>query len=137
MNSISDEREQAAKSRWLTQVRERIRFRYFALSTEKVYVHWIRFFIRFHGLRHPETMGRVEVKALLTPLTSERNVAASTHRQALSALLFLYRVVLGIDLPSMTEIGRPKTPQRLPKALTVSEVLRTLALMQDELSTLT
>ena len=82
MNSLSDEREKPAKTRLLTQVRERIRFHHFALSTEKVYVHWIRFFIRFHGLRHPATMGRVEVEAFLTHLASERNVAASSHRQA-------------------------------------------------------
>lgn len=117
-------------------MRERIRFNHFALSTEKVYVHWIRFFIRFHGLRHPETMGRVEVEAFLTHLASERNVAASTHRQALSALLFLYREVLGIELPWMMEIGRPKTPQRLPEVLTVSEVVRTLSLMRGEHATL-
>ena len=96
MNSISKEREPDGKPRLLTQVRERIRFHHFALSTEKVYVYWIRFFIRFHGLRHPETMGRAEVEAFLTHLASERNVAASTHRQALSALLFLHREVLNI-----------------------------------------
>ncbi len=136
MNSLTDKREKPPKPRLLTQVRERIRFHQFALSTEKVYVHWIRFFIRFHGLRHPGTMGRVEVEAFLTHLASERNVAASTHRQALSALLFLYREVLGIDLPWMMEIGRPKTPQRLPEVLTVGEVLRTLSLMQGEHATL-
>ena len=136
MNSLSDEREKPAKPRLLTQVRERIRFHHFALSTEKVYVHWIRFFIRFHGLRHPETMGRAEVEAFLTHLASERNVAASTHRQALSALLFLYREVLQIELPWMMEIGRPKTQQRLPEVLTVNEVLRTLALMRGEHATL-
>jgi integron integrase len=136
MNSLTDEREKTAKPRLLTQVRERIRFHHFALSTEKVYVHWIRFFIRFHGLRHPETMGRAEVEAFLTHLASERNVAASTHRQALSALLFLYREVLNIELPWMMEIGRPKTPQRLPEVLTVSEVLRALSLMNGEHATL-
>ena len=72
----------------------------------------------------------------MTHLASERNVAASTHRQALSALLFLYREVLNIDLPWMMEIGRPKTPQRLPEVLTVGEVLRTLSLMQGEHATL-
>ncbi|HPT57510.1 MAG TPA: phage integrase N-terminal SAM-like domain-containing protein, partial [Casimicrobium sp.] len=85
--------------------------------------------IRFHGLRHPETMGLVEVEAFLTHLACERNVAASTHRYALSAMLFLYCEVLGIELPWMREIGRPKTPQRLPEALTVIEVLRTLSVM--------
>jgi site-specific recombinase XerD len=120
----------------LTQLRERIRFHHFALSTEKVYVRWIRFFIRFHGLRHPETMGRTEVQAFLTHLTSERNVVASRHRQALSVLLFLCREVLGVELPRMMEIGRPKTPQRLPEVLAVSEVLRRLSLMHGEHATL-
>ncbi len=136
MTSLTERREEPGNPRLLTQIRERIRFHHFALSTEKVYVHWIRFFIRFHGVRHPETMGRVEVEAFLTHLASERNVSASTHRQALSALLFLYREVLRIDLPWMMEIGRPKTPQRLPEVLTVNEVLRTLSLMRGEHATL-
>ena len=136
MNSLTDERKTPAKPRLLTQVRERIRLHHFALSTEKVYVHWIRFFIRFHGLRHPETMGRAEVEAFLTHLASERNVAASTHRQALSALLFLYREVLGVELRWMMEMGRRKTPERLPEVLTVSEVLRTVSLMHGEHATL-
>jgi Phage integrase, N-terminal SAM-like domain len=95
MNSLSSEREQVAKPRLLTQARERTRFHHFALSTEKVYVCCIR----FHGLRHPETIRRVEVEAFLTHLASERNVAACTHRRALSALLFLYREVLNVELP--------------------------------------
>jgi site-specific recombinase XerD len=84
----------------------------------------------------------MEVKVFLTHLASERNVAVSTHRQALSALLFLYREVLRIELPWMMEIGRPKTPQRLPEMLTVSEVLtesevlRTRSLMRGEHATL-
>jgi hypothetical protein len=84
-NTTTDERERPAKPRFLTQVREWIRFRHFALSTEKVYVHRIRFFIRFHGLRHPETVRRAEVDAFLTHLASRRTVVASTLRRALSA----------------------------------------------------
>jgi integron integrase len=133
MNSLTDE---LGKPRLLTLVRERIRFHHYALSTEKVYVHWIRFFIRFHGLRHPETMGGIEVEAFLTHLACERNVSASTHRQALSAILFLYKDVLKIELPWMAEISRPRTQQRLPEVLTVSEVLRTLSLMRGEHATL-
>ncbi|MFO1344466.1 integron integrase [Casimicrobium huifangae] len=136
MYSLTEVRETESKPRLLTLVRERVRFHHFALSTEKVYVHWIKAFIRFHGLRHPESMGRNEVEAFLTHLASERQVAASTHRQALSALLFLYREVLRIDLPWMSEIGRPRTTQRLPEVLTVDEVARTLAQLQGEHATL-
>jgi hypothetical protein len=91
-------------------VRERIRFHHYSLSAEKVYVHWIRFFVRFHGLPHPKTMGSVEGEAFLTDLATERSVSASTHRQARWVLLFLCREVLGVELPWMTEIGHPKTP---------------------------
>ena len=78
-------------------------------------MHWIKAFIRFHGLRHPESMGRNEVEAFLTHLASERQVAASTHRQAPSALLFLYREVLRIDLPWMSEIGRLEQRSARPR----------------------
>jgi integron integrase len=133
MNSLTVEPK---KPRLLTLVRDRVRFHHYALSTEKAYVHWIRFFIRFHGLRHPETMGGAEVEAFLTHLATERNVSASTHRQALSAILFLYKEVLKTELPWMAEIGRPRTTQRLPEVLTVSEVLRTLSQMRGEHATL-
>ncbi len=119
-------REPPVKRRLLTQVRERIYFHYFALSAEIVCVHCIRFLTWFRGLRHPKTTGSAEVKAFLTHLACERNVTASTYREALSALLFLYREALNIVLPWMIEIGRPKTPQRLPEALTVGETLRKL-----------
>lgn len=133
MNSLTVE---PAKPRLLTQVRDRIRFHHYALSTEKAYVHWIRFFIRFHGLRHPETMGGAEVEAFLTHLATERNVSASTHRQALSAILFLYKDVLKIELPWMAQIGRPRAQQRLPEVLTVNEVMRTLSRLRGEHATL-
>ena len=83
----------------LDQLRERIRYLHYSLRTEEAYVHWVRAFIRFHGIRHPATMGAVEVEQFLGWLASERQVAAATHRQALSALLFLYGKVLGQDLP--------------------------------------
>lgn len=131
MNSISSAPEKQSP-RLLAQVRERIRFHHFALSTEKAYLHWIRFFIRFSGLRHPRDMGALEVEAFLSHLANERNVSASTHRQALSALLFLYKEVLRIELPWMQEIGRPRTTRRLPEVLTTHEVARTLATMTGE-----
>jgi len=78
-------------------------------------VYWVRVFIRYHGLRHPATLGGADVERFLSWLATSRRVAASTHKQALSALLFFYRMVLGIQLPWMTEIGRPRVPWRLPE----------------------
>src|SRR5580704_10114090 len=101
----------------LDQLRERIRHLDYSLRTEDTYVHWARAFIRFHGLRHPATLGGPEVEAFLSWLANSRKVSASTHKQALSALLFLYSKVLGIDLPWMAEIGRPRSQQRLPVVL--------------------
>lgn len=71
----------------------------FSLRIEQTYVYWIRWFIRHSGFRHPRDMGCPEVKAFLTMLATERKVAASTHRQAHSALLYLYKGVLAQDLP--------------------------------------
>lgn len=91
------------------------------MRTEEAYVHWSKAFIRFHGCRHPALMGHAEVEAFLTFLANERNVSASTHRQALSALLFLYGKVLKVDLPWMQSIGRPRLARRLPVVLSRSE----------------
>lgn len=116
--------------RLLDQVRERIRYLHYSLSTEKLYVYWIRFFIRWSGLRHPRDMGVAEVEAFLNMLANERRVSASTHNQALSALLFLYRQVLSIDLPWLSGIERPTSPRRIPVVLTPSEVAAVLTAME-------
>ena len=91
MNSLTAGAQHPPKPRLLLQLRDCIRTKHYAVSTEKVYVHWVRTFIRFHGIRHPIEMGAPEVEAFLTYLAVERKVSASTHNQALSALLFLYR----------------------------------------------
>lgn len=119
-------------TRILDQLRERLRYLHYSLRTEQAYVFWVRFFIRFHGLRHPREMGRAEVEAFLTMLATTRQVSASTHRQALSALLFLYKEVLGQQLPWLAEIGRPVGKKRIPAVLTVMEVERLLAFMEGE-----
>lgn len=108
--------------RLLDQLRERIRYCHYSLSTEHSYLFWVRRFVRFHRLRHPRSMGPSEVEAFLTHLATERRVAPSTHKQALAALLFLYRHVLDIELPWMQEIGRPKSPVRIPVVLSRAEV---------------
>jgi integron integrase len=115
--------------RLLDQLRERIRYRHYSLSTERSYAHWVRAFIRFHNLRHPREMGVGEVEAFLSHLANQRQASASTHKQALAALLFLYRHVLDQELPWMQEIGRPQTPARLPTVLSRDEVERLLAAM--------
>ena len=118
--------------RLLDQVRERIRYLHYSLRTEQAYVHWVRAFVRHQGMRHPREMGHAEVEAFLSWLAAERNVAVSTHRQALSALLFLYQQVLGQRLPWMDEIVRPQRKPRLPAVLSVGEVAGVLALLQGE-----
>lgn len=115
--------------RLLDMVRARIRRRGLAIRTEDAYVSWIRRFILANGKRHPDDMGEREVEWFLTRLAVQGKVAASTQNQALSALLFLYREVLGQDLPWMDNIRRAKRPERLPVVLTVEEVSRLLVQM--------
>jgi integron integrase len=108
---------------------------HYSLKTEKAYLYWIRFFIRWSatqsgGMRHPRELGVADVEAFLSMLANERKVSASTHNQALSALLFLYREVLGIDLPWLKNIGRPQQTKRIPSVLTKDEVAGLLAQME-------
>lgn len=114
----------------LDQIRERVRYLRYSRRTEEVYVHWCRAFIRFHGIRHPAEMGGPEVEAYLSWLSNEREVAVSTHRQALSALLFMYGKVLGLSLPWMDDIGRPQIKRRLPVVLSQAEVMAVLDHME-------
>ena len=110
----------------LEQVRRRIRRVGLSIRTEDVYVAWIRRYILANDKRHPRDMGAYEIERFLTDLAVRGKVAASTQNQALSALLFLYREVLGQDLPWMENIRRAKQPERLPVVLTVDEVMRVL-----------
>lgn len=116
----------------LDLLRERIRYKHYSLRTERAYVHWVRAFIRQQGMRHPRDMGAAEVEQFLCWLANERNVAPSTHNQAVSALLFLYREVLDIDLPWMNEIGRPKKRERVPVVLSRTEVSRLLGMIEGD-----
>jgi integron integrase len=106
----------------LDQVRERIRVKHYSIRTETQYVQWVRRFILHHGKQHPRDMGAAEVEAFLTHLAVDGHVSASTQNQALSALLFLYKEVLGIDLPWLNDVTRAKRPQRMPVVLTREEV---------------
>lgn len=101
-----------------------IRTRHYSRRTEQAYWHWTRTFVRWSGMRHPVDMGAAEIGQFLSYLATERDVSASTQRQALAALLFLYRAALQIDLPWIDGIVRAKQPQRLPVVLTRDEVRR-------------
>ncbi len=113
----------------LDQLRGKIRLKHYSIRTEDAYVDWVRRFILFHAKRHPLDMGAKEVEAFLTHLAVQGKVAASTQNQAKSALLFLYREVLGSELPWLNAVESAKRPQRLPVVLTEDEVETLLAKM--------
>jgi integron integrase len=113
--------------RLLDQVREAIRVRHLSPRTEEAYTHWIRRYILFHGKRHPSEMGEIEINAFLTDLAVTRRVSPSTQTQALCALLFLYRIVLGQEVGELEGLIRAKRRRRLPVVLTRDEVRSTLS----------
>lgn len=106
----------------LERMRTHLRTRHYSIRTEEAYMDWARRFILFHDKRHPQDMGAAEVEAFLSHLAVDRQVSASTQNQAKAALLYLYKQVLGIELPWLDEIVQAKRPQRLPVVLTPSEV---------------
>jgi integron integrase len=113
----------------LDQVRDRIRVLHYSIRTEEAYVDRIRRFILFHGKRHPQEMGTLELEAFLTHLAVDRHVAASTQNQALSAILFLDREVLGRPLEGPGRFAPSRRPERLPTVLTCDEVRSVLDLL--------
>ena len=108
--------------RLLDRVRDKIRVKHYSIRTEQAYLDWIKRFILFHGKRHPSELGAPEVEAFLTHLAVAGKVAASTQNQAKSALLFLYKEVLGTELPWLGDVAKARTPVRLPVVLTRQEV---------------
>jgi integron integrase len=123
---MSSPAQAATSLRLLDQVRARIRLKHYSIRTEQAYADWIKRFILFHGKRHPVTLGASEVEAFLTHLAVERNVAAATQNQARSALLFLYKDVLGTELPWLDGVEHARAPARLPVVLTRDEVASVL-----------
>src|SRR5574343_108361 len=113
--------------RLLDEVRNRLRLKHYSLRTEKVYVYWIRRYILENGKTHPRELGGRAVEAFLSKLATKDQVSASTQNQALSALLFLYREVLGIDLPWMEHVVRAKQSRRLPVVLSKSQTMLLLS----------
>ena len=124
----------APPPRLLDQVRARCRALHYSIRTERAYVGWIRRFILANGKRHPRELGSAQVEAFLTTLAVRDDVAASTQNQALLALLFLYRGVLGVELPWMESVTRAKRPRKLPVVLSHDEVGRLLALVPAQAS---
>jgi hypothetical protein len=122
-------------NRLLDQVRERVRYLHYSLQTEKAYVYWAKAFVlwaaRSGGFRHPRDMGQADVEGFLTMLATEKQVSPATHRQALNALLCLYRQVLGMELPWLQQIGRPPECKRIPVVLTMKEVQAVLERFGD------
>ena len=119
--------ESSEPPRLLVRVRESIRRKHYSIRTEQAYVDWIKRFIYFHGKRHPADLGAAVVEAFLTHLAVAGKVAASTQNQAQSAILYLYREVLAIELPWLDRVVRVKTPPKLPVVLTVDETRRVLS----------
>ncbi len=115
-----------SRPRLVVQIRQAIRVRHYSRRTEEAYVAWVRRYVRFHGMRHPAELDAGDVARFLTNLADRGRVSASTQNQALSALLFLYRDVLGRDFGWLTTVVRAKRPKRLPTVLTREEVAETL-----------
>jgi len=122
-------RRSEGKKGLLDRVRDAIRLKHYSIRTEEAYTRWIKRFILFHDKRHPRNIGLPEIEEYLTYLASERNVAASTQNQALSAILFLYREVLEKDLERPTDYLRAKKPKRLPTVLTREETMAVITAM--------
>jgi len=117
----------AGGGRLLARVRRAIRVRHYSRRTERVYVRWIRRYVRFCGLRHPLELGEADLARFLSSLAVEQGVSASTQNQALAALLFLYREVLGVRVGWLVNLVRAKRPERLPVVLTRAEAHAVLA----------
>ncbi|SHK13640.1 integron integrase [Marinobacter antarcticus] len=113
------------------QVRAVIRVNRYSIRTEKSYWYWIRFYIRFHQMKHPRDMGPNEVNEFLTWLAVNRNVAAATQAQALNALVFLYSKVLDMPLGEIGSVIRSKKPKRLPVVLTHDEAMAIIEQLKE------
>jgi len=116
----------------LDRLREALRSRHYSRRTEQTYCHWVRRFIFFHNVRHPAEMAEPEINAFLTHLAVKEKVSASTQNQALSALLFLYRHVIGREVGELGDVIRAHKPRRLPAVMTRDEVKAVLSSLSSD-----
>jgi len=114
----------------MEQVSDALRTKHYSYRTEQTYTDWIKRYILFHNKRHPKDMGEVEIRAFIAHLTVERKVAASTSNQALSAILFLYRAVLQIEIKLPPDLSNASRPKRLPTVLTHAEAIKIISHMR-------
>ena len=118
----------------LDVVRNKIRVKHYSIRTEKTYIHWIKSYLHFHSMQHPRDLGAEHIEKYLTHLAVNRNVSASTQNLAFSALLFLYKQVLEIDLPRLDGVTRAKPSTRVPVVFTVDEATRVIQNLQPPFS---
>jgi len=116
----------------MDELRDALHSRHYSCRTEQAYCLWARRYIRFHGMRHPADMGEREINEFLTSLAVEQHVSSSTQTQALSALLFLYRHVLGCEVGDLGGVIRARKPQRIPVVMTRGEVQDVLAELEGD-----
>ena len=115
------------KPKLLDRLRDRIRLKHYSIRTEKAYLDWNRRFILFHNKKHPRNMGTQEVEQFLTYLAVNGRVASSTQNQALSAILFMYKEVLKIELPWLKDVTRAKRSEKIPLVFSKNEIQKLLA----------
>lgn len=125
----SDPAHQDHPPKLLDQLREALRARHYSPRTENTYCQWVKRYIYFHNIRHPAEMAEPEINAFLTDLAVKHKVSASTQNQALSALLFLYRYVIGREIGDLGDVIRARKPKRLPVVLTRDEVRNILGFL--------
>ena len=116
-----------SKPKLFDQLRKSLRTRHYSRRTEQSYCSWVKRFIRFHNVRHPAEMGETEINAFLTNLAVKEKVSASTQNQALSALLFLYRHIIGREIDDLGDVIRARKPKRLPVVMSREEVKAVLS----------
>jgi len=114
----------------MDQVSDALRTKHYSYRTEQTYKDWIKRYILFHGKRHPKDMGEAEIRAFIAHLAAERKVAVSTSNQALSAILFLYRTVLQMDIQLPPDLSKASRPKRLPTVLTHAEAMQIIGKMR-------
>lgn len=124
--------ERRKPGEFIARVRRVVQLKQLSYATEKVYIHWIKRYIRFHKMKHPKDMGAREVSEFLSFLATDRQVSSATQNQALNALVFLYKNVLFVDLDNLPAIVRAKRPRNIPVVLTRAEISAILSLLKGE-----